>query len=117
MSSKSLFEQFDSFFSELIPLPKEIRNELVNELGPEIEKMRRQVEAKRAAPEVAVKIPQPTPVKKPVRSEMNYKKPQAKRKVSNRGASLHQRLNSPEHLRESMILAEILGPPVALRKK
>ncbi|MGL4623754.1 MAG: hypothetical protein ACRCWD_02580 [Culicoidibacterales bacterium] len=129
--AKSFFEQLeDKFLSELIPLPKAAKEEwekgsktLVEKLQPVKEQQRyqRQHELPKstASSEMdLVHIPTPAVSATPQKSDSQVIEKEKKGEaIVLSKATRQQRLRTAQALREAIVISEILGPPVSLRKK
>lgn len=122
--SKSLFDQLESLFSELIPLPEEVKTELEKELKPELDKMwqDRQEQSRQTKSQemVSQDVTPPIQMKSVTQAQqprvvevIASNKPQAS-KGQHQGHK--QRFQTAQELREAIVISEILSPPVALRK-
>lgn len=128
--AKSLFDQLDMLFSELIPLPEAVKAELAKEVQPELDKMWKEKQVKPMRP---VKPQQNVDAElitiPPSEEKKNHKKIEStqqdklvvhqvdKRATPTKKQIRKQRLRTAQELREAIVMSEILAPPVALRKK
>lgn len=112
MTLRTLKEQVDAFLGELVPLPTARTMQLpqnsarVEQVSPEPLRIQPQIEV---APKSNA-----TPVGEAKMSRDT--KPVPVRPVK-RATVVQQRLNNAQQLRESIIISEILGPPLSRRHK
>lgn len=105
MARESIFDKLNTLLSELVPLPQQTQLKVMDTQKQQtVAKANRVVEPiseKKATQPQAEIVRQTTIVQTP---PMN-------------SSHLHQRLQSAESLRESIIISEILAKPVSMRKK